>query len=251
MSITFFSPPPSPRDLAPGALLARIAIGAAVTISFAVLARWLRGVSRSGAVAGAIVAFLLYVSAGAGAFIALVSVFVLALAATRFGYSRKVSLGTAEMKSGRRASQVIANLGVAAVAALLFAITRASVALVAMSAALAEAAADTVSSECGQAVSTQARLITTWQRVRAGTDGGITLAGTLAGALASLLVCLACYSANQMPQKSIPVAWFAAIVGMLLDSVLGASLERRNWLNNNQVNFLGTTAAAGIALLLH
>ncbi len=42
--------------------------------------------------------------------------------ATRFGRSRKQRLGTAEKGDGRRASQVLANLGVASVAAVLFAI---------------------------------------------------------------------------------------------------------------------------------
>jgi uncharacterized membrane protein len=42
----------------------------------------------------------------------------------------------------------------------------------------------------------------------------------------------------------------AALFGMIADSYLGATLERRKLLNNNGVNFLGTLAAAGGALLL-
>ena len=251
MLMTSLSPPLGPRDLGTGALLTRTVIAAVVTIAFTVLARKLRGVTPSGALAGATVAFLLYISAGPGAFFALVAVFVLALAATRFGYSRKLALGTAERKSGRRASQVIANLGVATVAALLFAVTRAPLALLAMTAGFAEAAADTVSSECGQAVSTQARLITTWRPVRAGTDGGVTLAGTVAGAAAGLLVCVACSLLGQIPYFATAVAWIAAIAGMFVDSALGGTLERRGWLNNDQVNFLSTAAAAVIALVLY
>jgi uncharacterized protein (TIGR00297 family) len=53
-------------------------------------------------------------------------------------------------------------------------------------AALAEAATDTVASEIGQYRGADARLITTWQRVPAGTDGGITIAGSLAGLAAGL-----------------------------------------------------------------
>jgi uncharacterized membrane protein len=38
--------------------------------------------------------------------------------------------------------------------------------------------------------------------------------------------------------------------GLLFDSLLGATLERHKWLNNDAVNFLSTTAAAGFALVL-
>jgi uncharacterized membrane protein len=35
---------------------------------------------------------------------------------------------------------------------------------------------------------------------------------------------------------------------LLFDSVLGATLERRGWLNNDAVNFLSTLSAAAFAL---
>ena len=88
-----------------------------VTVVFAALARWVRGVSFGGAIAGAAVCFLLYVGAGSGAFVALVSVFALTWISTRFGYRRKEKLGTAEKRDGRTALQVLANLAVAAICA--------------------------------------------------------------------------------------------------------------------------------------
>jgi uncharacterized membrane protein len=36
---------------------------------------------------------------------------------------------------------------------------------------------------------------------------------------------------------------------MLTDSILGAALERRGWLNNDLVNLLSTWVAAGLAFL--
>jgi uncharacterized membrane protein len=118
-----------------------------VTLAFAALARVLRGVSVSGALAGAAVCFLLYASAGPGAFVALVAVFAITWAATKLGYRRKQDLGTAERREGRAASQVLANLSVAAVCAILFALAHGkAIFLLAMVAALCEATADTVSS---------------------------------------------------------------------------------------------------------
>jgi len=224
-----------------------------VTLAFAILARVLRGVSISGALAGALVCLLLYASAGPGAFVALVAVFVITWAGTKLGYRRKQRLGTAERREGRRASQVLANLSVATACAVLFAMTRGeAVFLLAMAAALCEATADTVSSELGQALSPRARLITTWQEVPAGTDGGISLAGTLAGAGAAVLISAVCTGVGLLSRNWIApaIAVLSAILGMIADSFLGAWLERRGILNNDLVNLLGTLVAAGIPLLL-
>jgi uncharacterized protein (TIGR00297 family) len=223
----------------------------AVTLAFAGLARWVRGVSFSGAVAGAVVCFVLYAGAGPGAFAALVSVLVLTWFTTRLGYQQKQQLGTAERREGRTASQVLANLSVAAACAAVYAaFNRNGIFLLAMAAALSEAAADTVSSELGQVRSQEARLITTWKQVPAGTDGGVSLAGTLAGIVAAALVSLVCVFSGLLRWRWFGISVTAATAGMLADSYLGASLERRRWLNNNTVNFLSTLIAAGVALLL-
>lgn len=222
-----------------------------VTLSFTALARWVRGVSLSGAIAGAGVCFLLYVGAGPGAFAALVSVFALTWISTRLGYPRKRRLGTAEKLDGRTAWQVFANLAVAASCAGLYAINAGNaVLLLAASAALSEAAADTVSSELGQARSEKARLITTWEEVPAGTDGAVSWAGTMAGIAAATLVSLVCVATRLVPLKWLGISITAAVAGMIADSFLGALLERRQLLNNDAVNFVGTLIAAGAASLL-
>ncbi len=226
-------------------------IAALVTLLFAALARWVRGVSFSGAIAGAAVCFVLYLGAGPGAFVALVSVFALTWISTRFGYRRKEKLGTAEKLDGRTALQVLANLAVAAIFAGASALAGGkAVFLLAASAALSEAAADTVSSEMGQARSANARLITTWQEVPAGTDGGVSWAGTLAGIAAAIAVSLVCVLTGLVPLKWLGISTAGAVAGMITDSYLGALLERRKLLNNDAVNFLGTLAAACAATLL-
>jgi len=137
-----------------------------LTAAFALSARLVRGVTSSGAVAGGLLAFLLYLGGGPRAFTALVAVFVLTWVTTRLGNRRKRQLGTAEAGSGRSASQVLANVGIAAAAALVGLVSRQPAAwLVASAAALAEAAADTTSSEVGQAVSDSAYLITDFRPV--------------------------------------------------------------------------------------
>lgn len=222
-------------------------IAAAVTLVFTGLAYSVRGVTRSGAIAGAFVCFILFACAGWGAFAALVSVFLLAWTTTRIGYARKREIGVAEIHEGRSASQVLANLGVAAAGAAAYTGTRNTAFLVAVGAALAEAAADTVSSELGQAQSEKARLITTWQSVPAGTDGGITLRGTIAGIVAAVVVSTVFAATGEVRGSSTLVVIAAATLGLFADSFLGALWERPGYLNNDSVNFLSTLLAAGFA----
>jgi uncharacterized protein (TIGR00297 family) len=229
----------------------RLVLSAVVTLAFAGAARLLRGVSTSGAIAGALVCFLVCAGAGFGAFAALVTVFLLAWLTTRFGYSQKQRLGVAEKREGRKASQVLANLGIAAVCASAFFLENSNrLWLLALAAALSEAAADTVSSELDQAIGAKPRLITSWRTVPQGTDGGVTVQGSIAGICAAAIVSLVCVSAQMISWKWFGISVAAATAGMLVDSVLGALLEQRHVLNNDGVNFLSTAAAAAVALVL-
>jgi uncharacterized membrane protein len=44
------------------------------------------------------------------------------------------------------------------------------------------------------------------------------------------------------------ISFAGAVFGLFFDSLLGATLERRGWLNNDAVNFLSTVSAAAFAL---
>ncbi len=114
----------------------------------------------------------------------------------------------------------------------------------AMAAAMAEAAADTVSSELGQAFSRRALLITSLETVPPGTDGGISIRGTAAGILAACVMSAVCVAAGIIPMRWASLAALAGVCGMVVDSLLGASLERGGWLGNDAVNFASTVTAA-------
>lgn len=238
--------------VAPPEILQRRALPASlVTLAFAAAAFGLRGVTASGAVAGAVISLLLYLQAGLGAFLTLLAVFLLTLAATRLSYARKQRLGTAEAREGRDALQVGSNLYLAAALMVPAAISEdPAIFLMGATAVLAEVAADTVSSEVGQAASTEARLITTFERVPAGTNGGISLWGTAAGGTASWLVSAVAAMAGVIAWRGVPWTAVAGIFGMIVDSFLGATLEQRRLLGNNRVNALSTAAAAVFVLLL-
>lgn len=223
---------------------------AVVALGFALLARGMRAVSDGGALIGAFIAFLLITSAGLTAFLPLVVVFVLTLLATRWRGERKRSLGVAERRGGRKASQVLANLGAAGLCAAAATVFRqqSDILLVGAMAALAEAAADTVSSEAGQAVDTQPRMIVGFRPAAVGTNGAVSLGGTLAGCIAASVVAWTGSFFGVVPWIMAPVIAIAGICGMLFDSVLGATLENRGKMGNDSVNFVSTVLAANLAL---
>jgi uncharacterized protein (TIGR00297 family) len=190
----------------------------------------------------------------------LLTLLLLTLGATRFGRSRKEALGVAEPRQGRNAAQVTANLGVAALVAVALRFTLAffspptlnSHALrLALAAALAETAADTLSSELGEVLGGEPRMLTTLRRVPAGTDGAISLVGTLAGISAAVIVSVVAAFALRFTFAQTTLVALAAIAGLFVDSWLGAVLEHRGWLNNDAVNFFSTLAAALVAFLVH
>ena len=180
----------------------------------------------------------------------LMALFVLTLAATRFGRGKKQRLGVAEDKRGRNAAQVAANLGVAGLGAAGRALTHplpGTLYAVVVVAALAEATADTLASELGEVLGGPPLLVTTLRRVAPGTDGAISLAGTLAGTSGAVLVVLVAVSTLGLALGDAVSAGLGAVGGLFVDSLLGATAERRGWLNNDAVNFLSTLAAAVIA----
>ncbi|MGA2754901.1 MAG: DUF92 domain-containing protein [Terracidiphilus sp.] len=230
----------------------------------------LRAATPAAAAAGALITASLMFSTGEfpyepwhTALIPTLAVSTLAFAATRIGRSRKERLGTAEARRGRSASQVVANLGMAALVASdpvnvwlldsrwLPRPAHAGALLLAMPlAALAEAAADTVSSEIGQVLGGRPRMITTLRAVEPGTDGAVSAAGTLAGLAAAAIVAGAGTWAMRGDWTLFKLSCAGAVFGLFFDSLLGATFERVGWLNNDAVNFLSTASASGIALAM-
>ena len=225
-----------------------IAIGLASVLAFA--AWGARSLTASAAAMGFLLTTLFCLAVGPGALIPIATVFALTVLTTRIGRRKKERLGTAERKHGRGALQILANVGVPVIctAPLLFIAHAHFLLLAGACAALAEAAGDTVSSELGQALGGHPRMITTGRRAAIGQDGAITGAGTLCSLVAIFLVCESCAFVHLLLPQFYWTVFAAAFLGTVIDSLLGATLERPGLLGNNSVNFTSSAAAAAIAI---
>jgi len=232
-------------------LLAAVLWGALVNAVLAAAAYAAKSVSVSGALSGFVLGTALFTFGGWRGFLMLFVFFVLGTVATKLGYRRKAALGIAQEKGGRRGvKNAVANT----LAGVLFAFLAVSTAspevfTAALVAAFATAVCDTVSSEVGQAYGRTHLLITNFRRVPAGTDGAVSLEGTLAGLAASLVLAGIAW---QIELVTLPVAGIVAAAGFAgatIESYLGATVKKLHTLDNELTNFANTMIGALIALV--
>ncbi len=115
---------------------------------------------------------------------------------------------------------------------------------------IATATADTLASEVG--VVQQPRLITTMKKVPPGTDGGISILGTAAGIIGAGVIGVSAYLLGIFPDPyvTLKISIIAGTVGCFVDSILGAVLERRNYISNEYVNLIATITGAALGIIM-
>ena len=214
---------------------------------FAALAYALGMVSRGGALGGFAVGAVIYACLGPQGFAILALFVVGGSALTRLGYRSKQRRGIAQSHGGRRGVRnALANCGVALLCALLAALIPSEAFTAAFVGALGAAFADTAESEVGQLGRKAPRLITNLRKVPPGTDGAVSLEGTLAGLATALLTALVGLLLGLVAGSgtALLVAG-AAFLGTVADSLLGALAPR---IGNELTNVACTLVAAGLVL---
>jgi uncharacterized protein (TIGR00297 family) len=232
----------------------RALIGLLLNGVIAVLALGARSVDRWGAVSAIAIGVVVTAGLGVNALAIMVAFFVVGSVVTRIGYPTKAARGIAQEKGGARgARHAWANGAVpaflAAMAALSPPLLR-DLLVLAYAASVATAAADTCSSEVGKAFGRRTFLITSGRPVPPGTEGAISLEGTLGGFLGALAVAsvgavLGLYSGS----AAVLVA-FAGLLGCLAESLIGAFTEGGEVMGNDLLNAANTAMGAVFVVLL-
>jgi uncharacterized protein (TIGR00297 family) len=237
---------------AASAALRTLPLAAAVNAVVAAAGYRLATVSMSGAVVGAAIGSVVFVTAGWQGWTMLMATFVAASGASRLGLRRKTLLGIAEERGGRRgAGNALANTGVAAAAGILAVTTSATEsALIGFVAALTAGGSDTVASEIGKAFGRRTWAVHTLSPVAAGTPGAISTEGTAAGLVSAFALGAIGVQLGLVPGSAIVAIVSGATVGAFAESVLSTALEHRGIRNNDVRNFLNTGIAAAAAIWL-
>jgi uncharacterized protein (TIGR00297 family) len=181
--------------------------------------------------------------------------FLVGSAVTRLGIQQKEAEGIAEKRAGARGPE---NVWGSALTAAICAVTTLFVSspwqellTVGYVASLATKLADTTASEIGKAYGKRTFLITTFQPVARGTEGALSLEGTLAGIAGSIAIALFARVLDTIDSAGILSCLIAAFVATNIESLIGATLQTKfSWLTNEVVNGINTAIGASIAMLI-
>jgi uncharacterized protein (TIGR00297 family) len=270
LHICFSSPDPAP--------LVQFITGTGLGAAISLLAWRLRMLTISGAIATFLLAVIVFGIGGWKWTLPILTFFVLSSILSRLSKKKKPSYDALFEKSGTRdAGQVAANGGIAGTLILSFYITGDETIYFLYLASLAVVTADTWGTETGVLSGMQPRSILGLRSVPPGTSGGITAAGSAAGALGAALVILS--AAAFIPQywlHSLAPLVLVGMAGSVIDSLLGATVqaqytcvrchattERRlhcgvpatktrgfSPINNDMVNLLAALTGVALAALL-
>ncbi|AIZ56645.1 hypothetical protein Mpt1_c07620 [Candidatus Methanoplasma termitum] len=249
-------------------LITQIIISGILSAALSIVAYKLRMLTYSGALASLLVGYTVGVFGSLEWLILLIIFTAAGLAATKMDLSNKRSQGLQEGEYGERTYKNVLGVGIPAIIfAVLYGVLHAYYGKqydLAMSVAfittITVAAADTVASEIGVR-DPKVWLITTFERVRRGTNGGISVLGTVSSTAAAIFTGLIGWTLIIIINKDmsanliyvlIPIVM--GILGNLLDSFLGAALENKKriskYVNNSASALVCATLGALIILLL-
>jgi len=173
---------------------------------------------------------------------------------TKIGYKFKNEKGIAEKRGGRRGPE---NVWGSAATGLFFAImvkfnfSNLVFYKIGFAASFAAKLADTFGSEIGKRFGRNTYLITSFRKVKRGTEGGISLEGTAASALAAIFMSLIMFILNIISTKY--QFWIVAISGFLAtisESFIGAKFQEKYKLSNELVNSIQTSISSIIAIFV-
>ena len=248
-----------------------------LVLAFALAAVLLDTIDARGFLASAAVGFAVMYGGGFPWFVIVAVFFTLGVGFTLYKYGYKRRLGSAQEKGGARNwPHILANGGLASVAAVCNLASPGIVPAVVFLGAISTSAADTVATELGLLSHSQPRLITAPSKiVPPGTSGGVTPLGFVGSAFASLVIGIMALALGVLPDAYLvlPICLVGGVLGAVFDSLVGATIQRKGYcvvckkptealrhcgektkatrgrwyIENNIVNVLSTVAGAAAA----
>ncbi|CAL0310696.1 unnamed protein product [Lupinus luteus] len=218
------------------------------------------GLSLNGIAAAFLLGTLIWRAFGPSGFLLVATYFVIGTAATKVKMAQKVAQGVAEKRGGRRGpSSVIGSSVAGCVCAFLtiFGVggdTFSQLWRLGFVASFCTKLSDTVASEIGKAYGKTTYLVTTFKVVPRGTEGAVSVEGTLAGFFAAIVLAIVACFLGEVGRYEAVICVLASQIANLGESIIGAALQEKEgfrWLNNDAVNIINISMGSVIAVLMH
>ncbi|GJX09832.1 VTE6, chloroplastic-like protein [Tanacetum coccineum] len=217
------------------------------------------GLSGSGIVAAFLLGSLTWRGFGPSGFLLVAVYFCIGTAVTKVKMAQKEAQGVAEKRKGRRGpGSVIGSSAAGCVCALLSIYgvggrTFSRLWELGFVASFCTKLSDTVSSEIGKAYGKTTYLVTTFKIVPRGTEGAVSVEGTVAGLLASILLATVGCFLGEIKFAEAVICVLASQIANVGESVIGAVLQDKEgfkWLNNDAVNVINISLGSILAILI-
>lgn len=237
------------EDLSYSVEITSLVFALIISFAFGYFAYRMKAADKSGLFSGALMGLLIIVFADVRWFLLMFAFFILGTVFTKYKYEIKKRDGVAESRGGIRGfTNVFANGLFALCGAILYGIYGEIAFVSLFVGSIAAATADTTASELGL-LGKQPFLITSLKPVPKGTDGGVTIMGEILATISAVIIGITAFALNIAPVEIIPVAALAGFVGTNVDSIVGATLERKGVIGNSGTN-LFCTLSGGIAAII-
>ena len=257
-------------NLIPEHTIIELIISLFICIALGFFAYWRKILDFPGAVGSFIVGLVIAIFTNIYWLITLIAFLVITYGVTKINFSYKKAHGVAQGKHGERGLiNVAANGSILAVIAVFRFQLGFPFAGLLFITGISAAASDSFANEIG-VLSKKTYLITNLRkRVLPGTDGGVSVLGTFASVFGAIIpaiigwILISEFNLNLYPithQQQLPMIGYTlllpiimGIIGCQIDSVLGATFQRKKVINNDQVNFfsiLFTILITAVIILL-
>ena len=210
--------------------------------------------TKKGWVSAGALGTILWGCMGLSGWISVVIYLLLGSLVTKIGFKYKQNRGIAEKRDGRRGPEnVWGSAATGALIAILIKlnISNQSIMEVAFAASFAAKLADTFGSEIGKRFGSNTFLITTLQKVKKGTEGGVSFEGTFASLLGSFLMSYFMLLFGIISSKDqFFIVLISGFIATISESIIGAKFQEKYLLSNEFVNFVQTTLSSLISIVL-
>ncbi len=218
-----------------------------------VLASRLPLLTSKGWIHAGILGTILWGCLGFRGWISVVLYLILGYLVTRLGFKQKQKAGLAEARGGTRGPENV--WGSAATGAFLALLYKATVGLeslilVGFAASFSAKLADTFGSEIGKRWGSRTFLITSLRPVPAGTEGAISIEGTIASLFGSILMTIVMCTLSLISfREHAFFVCFSGFIATIIESYLGVFVQNRfTWMSNELVNSVQTSIGATLAI---